>query len=120
MIILSLLWNRVYPINKYLWTGSYVALSSGISFLLICLFYWLIDAKGYSKWAFPFVVIGMNPITIYIAQGIFDFGIIANIFIHGFVDEMEAFSVPFYELCILLVKWLFLYFLYKQKIFLKV
>lgn len=120
MIILSLLWNMVYPINKYLWTGSYVALSSGISFLLICLFYWLIDVKGYTKWAFPFIVIGMNPITIYIAQGIFDFGIIANIFIHGFVDEMGTFGIPFYELCVLIVKWLFLYFLYRQKIFLKV
>lgn len=120
LIILSLIWNIVYPINKYLWTGSYVALSSGISFLLICLFYWLIDVKGYSKWAFPFIVIGLNPITIYIAQGIFDFGIIANIFIHGFVDEMGVFRFPFYELCVLLIKWLFLYFLYRQRIFLKV
>lgn len=120
LIVFSLIWNMVYPINKYLWTGSYVALSSGISFLLICLFYWLIDVKGYSKWAFPFTVIGMNPITIYIAQGIFDFGIIANIFIHGFVDQMGAFRFPFYELCVLAVKWLVLYFLYRQKIFLKV
>jgi predicted acyltransferase len=120
LIILSLLWNIVYPINKYLWTGSYVALSTGLSFLSICLFYWLIDVKGYTKWAFPFVVIGMNPITIYLAQALFDFGIIANIFIHGFVYEMDALSIPFYELCVLFIKWLLLYFLYKQKIFLKV
>jgi predicted acyltransferase len=120
LVILSLLWNIVYPINKYLWTGSYVALSSGISFLAICFMYWLIDVRGYTKWAFPFIVIGMNPITIYIAQAVFDFGIIANIFIHGFVNEMGAFRIPFYELCILIIKWLFLYFLYKQKLFFKV
>jgi predicted acyltransferase len=120
LIILSLLWNTIYPINKYLWTGSYVALSSGISLLLFSLFFWLIDIKGYTKWAFPFIVIGMNPITIYVAQGIFDFGLIANIFIHGFVDDMGSMGLPFYELCVLAIKWLFLFFLYRQKLFLKV
>jgi len=120
LIIFGLLWNFIYPINKYLWTGSYVALTSGISMLSICLFYWVIDIKGYSRWAFPFIVIGMNSITIYVIQAIFDFGLIAKIFIHGFYTKMGAFQFPFLELCILLIKWLFLYFLYRQKLFLKV
>ena len=54
------------------------------SLLFLCLFYWLIDYKGYKKWAFPFMVIGMNAITIYVIQGLFDFGILVNIVIHGF------------------------------------
>jgi predicted acyltransferase len=120
LIAVALLWSLVYPVNKYLWTGSYVGLTTGLSILSITLFYWLIDVKGYTKWAFPFTVIGMNCITIYVIQGIFDFGIIAKIFIHGFYTKMGAFQVPFYELCVLAVKWLFLYFLYKQRWFLKV
>jgi len=116
----ALLWDMVYPVNKYLWTGSYVLLTCGIAFLLLCIFFWLIDVKGYRKWAFPFVVIGLNPITIYVTQGIFDFGIIVTIFTHGFFGSFGSFKPVFYEICIILVKWLFLYFLYRKKIFLKV
>ena len=119
-IAFSLLWSLVFPINKYLWTGSYVLLTSGIAFLLICLFFWIIDVKGYKKWAFPFIVIGLNPITIYVAQGIFDFGIIANIFIHGFIGAFGGFQNVVHQLSIIVVKWLFLYFLYRKQIFLKV
>jgi predicted acyltransferase len=120
LVVIALLWNIIYPINKYLWTGSFVSLTCGISILAICLFYWLIDMKGYTRWAFPFRVIGMNPLTIYVLQGVFDFGIIAKIFIHGFYTHLGGFQEPFYALCVLAVKWLFLYFLYKKEIFLKV
>jgi len=119
-ILGALLWSLVLPVNKYLWTGSYALLTSGISFLLLMLFFWIIDVKGYQKWAFPFIVIGLNPITIYVVQGIFDFGIIANIFIHGFKDNLGSFEPVIMQLSILTIKWLFLYFLYRQKIFLKV
>jgi len=120
LIIIALLWNMIYPINKYLWTGSYVSLTCGLSMLAICLFYWLIDVRGYTRWAFPFTVIGMNCITIYVLQGFFDFGVIAKIFIHGVYTKMGAFQFPFYEFCVLATKWLFLYFLYRQRLFLKV
>jgi len=120
LISISIPWNLVFPVNKYLWTGSYLALTSGLSLLAIYLFYWLIDVKGYTRWAFPFKVIGMNCITIYLVTGIFDFGIIAKIFIHGFYTELGAFQFPFFEFCVMLTKWLFVYFLYRQKIFLKV
>jgi predicted acyltransferase len=120
LVVIALLWSIIYPINKYLWTGSFVTLTCGISILAICLFYWLIDVKGYTKWAFPFRVIGMNPLTIYVLQGVFDFGIIAKIFIHGFYNHLGGFQEPFYALCVLTIKWLFLYFLYKKEIFLKV
>lgn len=120
LIVAALLWNFVYPINKNLWTGSFVSLTSGLSILLLCLCYWLIDVKGYTKWTFPFRVYGLNSITIYVLSGIFDFGIIATIFIGGFYTSFGDFQATFLEFSILLVKWLFLYFLYRQKIFLKV
>ncbi|MCK4967388.1 DUF5009 domain-containing protein [bacterium] len=118
-IILALIWHLVFPMNKILWTSSYVLYAAGWSLLLLCLFYWIIDIKGYKTWAFPFVVIGLNPITIYVLQSVFDFRIIADIFIHGFINYMGDFKPVFYTLCILMVKWLFLYFLFKKKIFLK-
>jgi len=119
-VVAGLIWSLSFPINKYLWTGSYVMVTSGLSFLLLGLFYWIIDVKGYKKWAFPFVVIGLNPIVIYVVQGLFDFGIIVNIFIHGFSASLGSFQPVFVQACIIAVKWLFLWFLYRQKIFLKV
>ncbi len=118
-LVVAGLWSIVFPINKLIWTSSYVLYAGGWSMLLLALFYWIIDVRGYQRWAFFFVVIGLNPITIYVAQSLFNFGIIADIFIHGFVDHLGAFKPFFVASCVLAVKWLFLFFLYKQKIFLK-
>ena len=119
-LVAALIWNFIFPINKLLWSSSYVLYAGGWSLLLLSLFFWLIDIRGYHKWAFPFVVIGMNPITIYVTQALFDFGSIAGIFVHGFIDHMGDFRRLFWALCVFAVKWLFLLFLYKRKIFLKV
>jgi len=115
----ALLWNLAFPINKLIWSSSYVLFAGGWSLLLLAAFYWIIDVRGYVRWAFPFVVIGLNPITIYVAQGLFDFGVIADVFVHGFIDELGAFKPLFWSFCVLAVKWLFLYFLYRQRIFLR-
>lgn len=118
-LILGWLWGLFFPINKLIWTSSYVLYAGGWSLLLLCFFFWIIDVKGWKKWAFPFVIIGMNPITIYVAQTLFDFRVIVDIFVHGFVHKLGDIQPLFYSLCLLTVKWLFLYFLYKKKIFLK-
>ncbi|MFC1563768.1 acyltransferase family protein [candidate division KSB1 bacterium] len=118
-LVIGLLWGLAFPINKILWTSSYVLFAGGWSILLLALFYWVIDVKGWKKWAFPFVVIGLNPITIYVAQSVFNFGIIANIFIRGFIDNTGEFEQIIRAFSVLSVKWLFLYFLYRQRIFLK-
>ena len=119
-LILGIAWNFNFPVNKILWTSSYVLFAGGFSLLLFGLFYWLIDYKGYKKWAFPFIVIGMNAITIYVVQALFDFGILIDILIHGFAGRMGNFGEAFFWICMVAIKWLFLYFLYKKKIFLKV
>jgi len=119
-LVCGLIWNIFFPINKLIWTSSYVLFAGGWSLLLLGVSYWLIDIRGYRTWAFPLVIIGLNPITIYVAQGLFDFSVIATIFVHGFIDSMGDFKGIFMALCVLAVKWLFLYFLYRQKLFLKV
>ena len=118
-IVIALIWNLAFPINKLIWTSSYVMLTAGLSLLFLALFYWIIDFRGYQKWAFPFVVIGLNPITIYVAASLFNFGIIANIFLHGFIDCTGIFKPLIMSISVVLVEWLLLYFLYRQKIFLK-
>ncbi|MDD4757211.1 MAG: hypothetical protein PHG29_14130, partial [Prolixibacteraceae bacterium] len=59
-------------------------------------------------------------ITIYVASGLFDFGSVVRVFVHGFIDHLGSFQPLFWALCMLTIKWLFVYFLYKKKIFLKV
>ena len=118
-IVLSFVWSINLPINKFLWTSSYVLLAGGLSLLLLALFYWIIDVRGYRSWAFPFIVIGLNPITIYVASRFFDFGSVAGVFVHGFIDYLGAFKPVFWAMSVLTVKWLFLYFLYRRKLFFK-
>ena len=119
-IMIALLWNLSFPIIFRLWSSSFAMLVIGISSILLGLFYWLIDVKGYQKWAFPFVVVGLNSIAIYVASGLFDFGSVVRVFVNGFIDNLGSFKPLFWALCMLTIKWLFVYFLYKKKIFLKV
>jgi len=119
-ILIALLWSLSFPIIFRLWSSSYAMLTIGISSVLLGSLYWIIDVKGYKNWAFPFAIVGMNAITIYLAPLLIDFNKPINFFVNGFINCLGAFKPVFYALCILTVKWLFLYFLYKKKIFLKV
>jgi predicted acyltransferase len=62
---LGLAWDEVLPINKSLWTGSYVLYSAGIACLLLAGLHWLVDVKGRRRWAQPFLVFGTNAIVAY-------------------------------------------------------
>lgn len=114
------LWSLAFPIIKNIWTSSYVLVAGGWSLLLLALFYWIIDVRGWRRWAFFFTVIGLNPITIYVLRSQFDFGQIAHIFVRGFLDYFGPFRPLAWDFCVMMTGWLFLYFLYRQKIFLKV
>lgn len=62
-VILGLLWNMVFPINKSLWTSSYVLYTGGLAIIGLALCYWLIDVQGYKAWTKPFVVYGVNALA---------------------------------------------------------
>lgn len=111
----------VVPLNKKLWTSSFVLVLGGYSFALFAIFYWIIDVKKKRRWAFFFRVIGLNSITIYLAQQIVNFGAINKFFVAGTVELLphlwgRLLTVSSY----IAVCWLFLYFLYNRKIFLRV
>jgi len=111
----------VFPIVKVLCTSSFILYAGGWSLLLLALFYWVIDVKGYKKWAFFFVVIGMNPLLIYfLQQGMVDFTGIANYFVRGVLPHTGAIKPIVLPVCSLAVKWLFLWLLYSRRIFFKI
>lgn len=114
------LWGFVFPIIKIIWTSSYTLFSGGWCLILLALFYWLIDVKGYRKWTLFFVVIGVNPITIYFLQRFVNFGDIAEFFLAGVANNAGQIAPLVLPLGVLAVKWLFLWFLYRHKIFFKV
>jgi hypothetical protein len=118
---LGTLWGQVFPIIKILWTSSYVLIAGGWSLLLLALFYTIIDVLKFRAWAFFFVVIGVNAITIYVASRIIPFDQIAQFFFGGIVRIAEE---PYRPLILpivtLALEWLFLLYLYRNKTFLRV
>lgn len=64
-VVAGMAWNSVFPINKGLWTSSYVLFTAGAGAILLAACYWVIDVKGSRRWAFPFLVLGMNAIAAY-------------------------------------------------------
>ena len=114
------LWGQVFPIIKIIWTSSYALYSGGLCLMLLALFYWVIDVKGCRKWAFVFVVIGMNPITIYFLQGCVGFEAISEFFLGGLAKQPGAIEPVILPLGVLAASWLLLWFLHRHKIFFKI
>jgi len=121
LMVIGKVWNIFFPINKNLWTSSFVCFVGGLSLLLFSVFYLIIDVWNYRKWAFFFVVIGLNPITIYLTERIVNFRSATKFFFGGiesFLPDKWAQLVD--AIGVVTIAWMFLYFLYKKKIFLKV
>lgn len=117
-MIVGLLIHLDFPINKKLGATSFTLLTCGISAVFLASFYWAIDVRGYKKWSFFFVVVGVNPITIYVASYLVKFREVANVFVGGF-DFGNANSLVF-AITAATIKWLFLYYLYRQRFFFRV
>jgi predicted acyltransferase len=121
LMIIGKVWNLAFPINKNLWSSSFVCFVGGLSMLLFAVFYLIIDVWNIRKWAFFFVVIGVNPITIYLAERIVNFDRASKFFFGGLIELFPETWTPFLEgMAITAVGWVFLYFLFRKKIFLKV
>jgi len=115
--LIGQLWNSQFPINKNLWSSSFVMVTIGWSLMFLALFYLIIDVWKIRRWAFVFVVIGMNPLLIYVAQQFIAFRGIAHLFLH---DEQSKLHPLFIELVMFSMKWSMLYYLYCKRIFWRV
>ncbi len=69
-LVLAAIWDIWFPINKGIWTSSYVLFTGGMALMFLGICYWLIDVKGSKWWTKPFVVYGMNAITVFFLSGI--------------------------------------------------
>lgn len=120
-IVLGMLWNYDFPFNKNLWSSSFVLLTGGISSLLLALFYYIIDVKGWQRWSFPFRVIGMNSILAYMTPVFIDWAFTSTA-LFKWIQQLigEPNGIIAIRIGAIILQWLFLYFLYKKKIFMKI
>ena len=70
LIGVGLIWGLAFPINKNLWTSSYVLFTGGAALQALAFCYWLIDGLGYRRWAAPAIVLGVNAIAVYVLSSL--------------------------------------------------
>jgi predicted acyltransferase len=121
---LALHYSHICPVVKRIWTPSWTIFSGGACFLFLAAFAWVIEVKGYRKWAFPLVVVGMNSIAAYCIAHFFEEFLNSSLRIHlgaNFFAFARPGLEPFLQgATILLLYWLILLWMYRQKLFLKI
>ncbi len=120
LVAVGLVWNIWFPIIKHIWSSSFVLFAGGLSYLLLALFYYIIDVRGYHSWAFGFKIIGMNAIAVYMATQLYDFRGIGNIFVKSLADRTGEWYFLIEHLAAFAVVWLILYWMYREKTFISI
>jgi predicted acyltransferase len=123
LVLLGLLWNRTFPIIKHIWTSSYVLYAAGWSCLLLGLFYGVVDGLKWRRWGFPLVLIGMNPLVIYLllSTGLLNFKYIADFFFgFAYLHAPKTWGPVWQHTATIALELAFLYWLYRRKFFWRV
>lgn len=120
-VCLGWLWDLQFPVNKELWTSSFVLVTVGWSAILLAIFYALVDILNGQKLAYPFVIIGANSIIIYLASSLVNWEYISLSVFGGFIAAVSSNWQPLLAVvALLLVQMLVLHWMYKRKIFVSV
>ena len=130
------IWNFWFPINKSLWTSSYVVYMAGLALCFLGFCYWLIDIKGYKRWTKPFVIFGVNALALFVGSGVMArlLGLIKvggasgktislqqAIFDNVFLPLASPMNASLMFAISFILVWLFLmWLLYRKRIFIKV
>lgn len=123
--ILGYFWGLIFPVNENLWTSSFVLVTSGLAAMLLGAFYFITDIKGYTRWTRPGVVFGANAIAAYVLADILALFFYRASFNENIVTAWinSGLSAPFssmlYALLFVGVNYIFIYILYRRKIFIK-
>jgi len=121
---LALQWAGICPIVKRIWTSSYTLYSGGLVILILAGFYALIDLKGWRRWAFPLIVVGMNSIAIYVmswTMGEFFYSAVQTHFGGVIAALVSPPLVPVaYGIAVMAIFWIILLWMYRRKIFLRI
>ena len=114
----------ICPIVKRIWTPAWTLFSGGLCFLFLAAFCWIIEVKGYRRWALPLIVIGMNSIAAYLMAHLWERFVTDSLRIHlgaHFFTFAGAPYEPFFRgLAVLAAYWIVLYWMYRRKLFLKI
>jgi len=114
----------ICPVVKRIWTPSWTLFSGGLCFLMLAGFAWVIETKGYRKWAFPLVVVGMNSIAAYMIAHLLPQFLTSSFRIHLGADAFKFAGTalePFIQgMAILLTYWIILFWMYRRKIYLRI
>ena len=114
------LWSFAFPIIKHIWTSSMVLWSGGWCLLLLALFYWVIDVLGYRRWAFPFIVLGMNAIVAYMAPDLINFMHISHTVFAGLARHLGMFGEFLLAFGAIGILWVGLYYMYRKQTFVRI
>ncbi len=120
LIVLALILSPYYPVIKSCWTSTFNLLAGGISFLLMALFYLIIDHLGFKRWSFYFRVIGMNSIFIYLFARFVNIKQLSENILGWVAIPLGEIGSLVIAVGVLVISWVLLYYMYKKKIFLRV
>jgi heparan-alpha-glucosaminide N-acetyltransferase len=126
LVLLGLVcqWAGICPIVKRVWTSSYTLYSGGLVVLILAGFYALLDWKGWRRWAFPLIVVGMNSIAIYLMSWTME-SFVSGALDRHFGTTISVIAGPIFQpvlhgFLVMLIFWLILYWMYRRKIFLRI
>lgn len=130
-VIAGQIWNHWFPINKMIWTSSYVLFTAGLALFVFGICYWMVDVRGWKRWGLPFVMFGVNPLGIYFLASWAETALHRH-HIHGesiknilYENSFAHMSDPYlgslaWSLSFVLVFFLVAWALYRKQIFIKV
>jgi len=125
-VALGWAWNPFFPINKALWTSSYVLFTAGLALEFLALCYWVIDIQGYRRWAWPFEVFGVNALALFVGTGLMvklmALGHVQGwIFRNLFLSWAQPINASlFYAIAFILLWLVLMWLLYRKRIYIKV
>lgn len=119
-VVLGFLWGLEFPVIKKIWTSSYVLVAAGYACLLLAAFYQMVEIWQWRKWCTPFVWVGMNPITIYLAFHLIQFPDLAKLVVGGPVQQaLGSWGNMVMASVVVAMSLGLVRFLYNRKIFLR-
>jgi predicted acyltransferase len=122
LIAIALIWDIWHPIIKHIWTSSFVLFSGGICVLMLALFYLIIDVWNFRKGTRWLIILGSNAIFAYVAWHLFEkqFVGVAEVFLNGLKPWIENGFETLRYIGGFMVIYLILWYMYKNKTFIKI
>ncbi len=131
LVCLALIWDRYFPINKPLWTSSYVVHSTGLDLIILSVLLWIIEIVGFRKWTYFFQVFGKNPLFIFVMSGLLiktlsfirigEKSLSNWLYTHLFLTWSEGKTASLlFAISYMLLLWLLGYWMDKKKIYIRV